>query len=151
MLFYFQDILKYVNKSVQESRLLFNGEIKDPEEPIKSIKEHLNKRIPQNITQSEIATDILVDLYTTCVRYLYHKCSVATLLPSPLKKLYIQHFTVQVRQLPEKSFEISDYMAELRCFGTLCSDVYLHDRAMIKDAIGVMCFLFLTGITEALH
>ncbi|KAK7588240.1 hypothetical protein V9T40_005485 [Parthenolecanium corni] len=100
------EILKYVSKSVKESVLVFNGEIRNSKELIKNIKEKLNKQISQNISHSESTTQILVDLYAPCVQ-----------------------------QFPCESSQTSDYMAELKCYGTLCSEVYMHDKSTVADAV----------------
>lgn len=64
-----QEILKYVSKSVKESVLVFNGEMRNSKELIKNIKEKLNKQIPQNVSHTESTTQILADLYAPCVSY----------------------------------------------------------------------------------
>lgn len=62
-----QDILKYVSKSVKESVLLLNGELKNQLDLIKNIKEKVNERIVQNATESEAPSQIVADLYAPCV------------------------------------------------------------------------------------
>ncbi|XP_065201574.1 protein odr-4 homolog [Planococcus citri] len=100
------DILKYVSKSVKESILLLNGELKNQMDLIKNIKEKVNERIVQNATESEAPSQIVADLYAPCGKQFSHEV-----------------------------FEVCDYNAELKCFGTLCSDVYLHNEATVHEAI----------------
>lgn len=49
----------------------------------------------------------------------------------------------QLQQFPCESSQISDYMAELKCYGTLCSEVYMHDKATVEDAVKVVLYTVL--------
>lgn len=63
-----QDILKHVSDSVKESVLLFNGEIRNENDLIKTVTEQMSKQTNQNTTGTAANTRIMVDVYAPCVR-----------------------------------------------------------------------------------